>query len=96
MLNLACERVRLPGDDHGDIDPEIEAVLAQNNYYSWRLANGRVYALSRFIFTWAIVCGIDRFGYTHRFCYESLPEALGAYLAWDCRGGEPLGYLVRK
>lgn len=60
--------------------------------------DGTVYALERYIFTHAIVCGIDWLGYDHRYCYGSLVEAMGAYRDWSDKNfeGEPEGFIKRK
>lgn len=42
--------------------------------------------LHDYLFTCAIVTGLDRFGYFGRYCYESRDEALRAHLAWDGLG----------
>jgi len=51
-----------------------------------------------FLFTHAIVCEMDDFGYGYRFCYETKCEADGALSDWaeNDYEGEPTGYIVRK
>lgn len=47
--------------------------------------------LHRFMFTWAILAGMNNWGYEDRWCYPDRDKALAAYAAWDgC--GEPGGW----
>lgn len=59
--------------------------------------NGEQCGLAPFLFTVAIVVGIDKSGYRCRYCYPSLIDAMGAYADWISLGGpEPSGYIKRK
>ena len=59
--------------------------------------DGNAYFLMPMVFTWAIVCGVDDLGYSHRFCYRSLREAISAYDDWQVDMlTEPKNYIKRK
>ena len=60
--------------------------------------DGTYYALLPMTFTWGLFVGVNRIGYSHRYCFPTLLEAAGAYSDWKKNGfeGEPEGYIVRK
>jgi hypothetical protein len=47
--------------------------------------------LFRFFYTWAILSGLNQFGYEDRWCYATREKAKAAYDAWD-GSGEPQGW----
>ena len=54
-------------------------------------------ALYRMIFTTGLFVGLDRDGYSHRYCYESYGDAFHALMHWSGEGdpgGE--GFIKRK
>ncbi len=55
------------------------------------LENGRQAAIAPFIFTHAIVCDFDVFGYGDRWCYYTKREAVQALAAWNGKG-DPEGW----
>lgn len=56
-------------------------------YTHLKKINGRgLCGVSRFIYTVAMVYGIDENGYTGRYCYASKQEAVGALEAWTGEG----------
>ena len=57
-----------------------------------------VIGLYRYIFTMAIVVGVDETGYSYRYCYDSLMGAIQALQDWDDNNfvGEPKHWIVRK
>lgn len=59
------------------------------------LPNGKKACLARFLFTWAILSDITRYGYGKRFCYKSKGEALDALEDWSGEG-LPSGKFVNK
>lgn len=78
---------------------ELLDYLKTQGYHSLR--NGpddKPCGLFFFLFTVAIVVGLDRNGYSHRYCYNTWLEAESALKDWAERGysGEPEGYIVRK
>lgn len=77
------------------IDPDLEEPLQGEGYRLVTLKGDQVCGISQFIFTWAIVVGLDETGYSHRYCYGTLLEALGAYNDWD-GVGDPAGFIKRK
>lgn len=86
------------------VDPETggmtateDAVLAQlSEAYPAvkRSADGqRLVGLCEFIFTWAILAGLDEFGYADRWCYETRESAEAALDKWAGNiGTEPDGW----
>lgn len=54
--------------------------------------------LAPFIFTYAIMVGVDETGYLYRYCYHTLSEARGALMDWKDNDyeGEPEGFIKRK
>jgi hypothetical protein len=75
----------------------LESMASKNNYLSPLLTgDGRWVALSRFIFTTAIITGqvYDDWGFDDRWCYDSTIEAgvnLAVWAAKDFKG-EPHGW----
>ena len=58
---------------------------------------GKIVALRQFLFTVAIVVGLDEHGYERRFCYESAREAQTALTQWMLSEDEkPSGYIKEK
>ncbi len=56
-----------------------------------RMIDEELWALTRFIFTCAIIGDIDMWGYRTRYCYHTEADALAAFEAWD-GSGEPAGW----
>lgn len=81
------------------VDPELKKYLEEEEgYCQVREVPGQgVCGLHPFMFTWAIVVDINRSFYSHRFCYENLTSAYGAFVEWDGTGdpGGP-GFVKRK
>ena len=52
------------------------------------------YGLIGFVFTTAIVSGLNDCGYEDRWCYHNISDATQALLEWQSRNfeGEPLGW----
>ena len=73
------------------------AVMAPN-YTAFAVSpNDALCCLSPFIFTWAIIDGIDETGYRVRWCYGSLAEAADAYTRWlQSDDARPDGFIVEK
>lgn len=58
---------------------------------------GNLYFIMPFMFTWAIICGVEHTGYRHRFCYETLRDCISAYDDWEpSLHTEPENFIVRK
>lgn len=49
-----------------------------------------------FIYTVAIVCGINEVGYRYRYCYPTLLDAMSAFNDWDGCGHPPGNWIKRK
>jgi len=56
-----------------------------------RAGIARQAAIAPFLFTHAIVCDFDYFGYGDRWCYHSMSAAVKALDAWNGEG-EPEGW----
>lgn len=76
-------------------EEEMKTWLESMNYFNLEEKNGKLCGLFRFLFTVAIVVGIDENGYEYRYCYDNLNEALSAYNDWNGEG-DPEGYIVKK
>lgn len=46
-------------------------------------ALGTIYGVRPFIFTWGLLCGIDRTGYQRRYCYKDAVDAIAALSEWN-------------
>ena len=61
-----------------------------------RLPTGEWAGNMRFMFTVAIVTGLDDVGYRCRWCYGSMNEAHAALILWDGQGNPPGRWLKQK
>jgi hypothetical protein len=71
--------------------------LKTQGYYNVKFIEGRGFcAMQRFIFTTAIIEGLDEVGYLGRWCYphELVKEAAIAYELWDGKG-DPAGRWIK-
>ena len=79
------------------LDEEATEFWEDMGYEKCVKLHGQIVGIRQFLFTAAIVVGMDDTGYSHRFCYHSALEALGALVNWVIEGGdEPSGYIKRK
>lgn len=70
----------------------LMAFLEREGYEDAKeLPDGRIAACYRFIFTSAIVVGLDEAGYSDRYCYHTMADARQALDEWDGTG-EPEGW----
>jgi hypothetical protein len=49
-----------------------------------------------FLFTYALVVGLDEFGYRYRYCYEAVGPVMTALAEWDGVGDPPGPWIKRK
>lgn len=84
--------------DHLEIlTKEKREFFEEMGYSNCCKINGKIVGLSSFIYTTAIVVGMDETGYEHRFCYHTPHTAMEGLLMWVVNGGdEPTGYIKRK
>lgn len=76
---------------------ELAARFEPEGYTNLDVVNDEIVGLRRFIFTSAIVVGIDAVGYRTRYCYGTMFEAKRALQDWKASGDEePSGYIKRK
>ena len=79
------------------IDPQLKEMLNQSGYFQLREIPGHgLCGVCRFIFTVAIVCGINSVGYRYRYCYPDALSANMAYDEWDGEGHPPGNWIKRK
>lgn len=58
-----------------------------------QLKAGRIVALQRFAYTWAILADLSLYGYEDRWCYHDYDKASAAFDAWSGEDGtEPAGW----
>lgn len=79
-------------DDHRRLEI-LQSQLEQEGFYDLKVIPGQgICGMMRFIFTTAIVVGIDNVGYRGRYCYPHalVKECVLAYNIWDGTG-HPLG-----
>lgn len=61
-----------------------QQVCDANGYMNYtRFANGRDAAITKLIFTYAILADITEWGYGDRWCYHTYLDALLALTEWD-------------
>ena len=75
----------------------LEDFLIAEGYEGLQTIDGQLVGLHRFIFTVAIVVGLDRDGYKARYCYPAWVDAFYALKDWAGKETpEPEGYIVKK
>ena len=82
-------------EDRERLDAEEgERTCAANGYTNYtRFANGRDAAITRMIFTHAILADLTKWGYGDRWCFSSLAKAVQALDDWNGEEGtEPQGW----
>lgn len=93
---MSSENTELP-DWVEVLDWEATEYWEEMGYGKVIKINDEIVGLYQFLFTVAIVVGLDMTGYRVRYCYNSANEAFGAMVVWVLEGGEePSGYIVRK
>lgn len=65
-------------------------------FFARQLPDGRWAAVNRQVYTWALMVGLDEYGYETRFCYETCQEAATALAAWDGKGFPPSYWIKQK
>lgn len=78
------------------VDEQILQIGADLGYKDLRIVpNQGLCAIESFIFTHAIVVGIDELGYSRRYCYHRRIEAVRALQKWDGESEEPDGPWIK-
>lgn len=81
----------------GPLEPNHAKFYEDMGYRCPFKLDGKVIALREFLFTVAIMVGLDEFGYETRFCYGSEAQAANAMMNWVISGDEkPSGYIKQK
>lgn len=78
-----------------DTDLEKQRAHAAENHYAdiQRKGDAGIVCIARFMFTHAILSGLNDWGYEDRWCYSSYEKARAALDAWDgLDGTEPAGW----
>lgn len=76
---------------------DLLEILAENGYTDIRqLPDGSWAGLMHYLFTTAIVVGLDSTGYSHRYCFEVRHEAGESFDKWDGIGDPPGNWIKRK
>ena len=79
-----------------EIDLKLKTHLEQEGYTHLKMGDRfKPMGLCRFVFTTGLVYGIDKTGYTGRFCYESHAEALEALNKWEKTNYPPSGNWIK-
>lgn len=71
--------------------PDYEQLLAMGYTDITVLPNGDYACIFKFMFTYAILFGMNAWGYEQRWCYHSYEAARAALTAWDGEG-DPDGW----
>jgi hypothetical protein len=66
-----------------DYTGPLQECLTFDGYAGLKTFDGMLCGLMQFMFTVGLCYGIDRTGYTGRYCFSSLEYALGFYYHWD-------------
>lgn len=78
-------------------DKELRYSLELEGYSDLCEVNGRgICGVLRFIFTTAIVYGIDPVGYVGRYCYQTKSEATKALSEWNGESDPPGDWIKHK
>lgn len=79
-----------------ELTPELRRSLEQDSgYIELKVIPGRgICGVSPFIFTVAVVYGIDEYSYEGRWCYATKAEALSGLREWD-GVGDPSGEWIK-
>lgn len=88
--------VELMQDAHDSASAETGPDICAANGYTDYLVfpNGQDACITKLTFTYAILAGIERWGYDRRWCYETYTDALRGLVEWSMRNGEgePTGW----
>jgi hypothetical protein len=74
------------------IDDALIRLAKAEGYTDVRIVDGDVRGIYRFMFTYAIISGIDRYGYSGRWCYEDYATAIKSLNNWHADEKEPYGW----
>lgn len=85
------EKMLTDCDVHREREELVNRLSKEDGYSNICVKNGKICGLSRFIFTTAIISGMDETGYVERWCYHNSSTALQEFNAWDGTG-EPEGW----
>lgn len=79
------------------LDAALETALRENGFLlTRRLPTGEVAGIVRFVFTFGLCVGCDRYGYRTRFCYPEPGSAVVALLTWNGEGDPPGPWIKEK
>lgn len=75
---------------------ELEKSLLEMGYTHLYIIGDEAVGVLDFMYTTAIVVGLDKNQYRGRYCYESRQDAVKALLEWKDTGVGPVGYIKFK
>lgn len=79
------------------MDSGLQTDLERDGYYNLREIEGRgICGNRKFMFTTAILFGLDEVGYRGRWCYGTSTEAEVALEHWSGLGDPPLNWIKYK
>lgn len=61
-----------------------------------KLADGSIAAIYPLLTTTSVLLGLDRWGWSRRFCFESPIRAREVFNALESEDDEPVGYIARR
>lgn len=61
-----------------------------------QMPDGSWCCIGRFLYTYAIMCGIHECGYAKRYCFESELQARLALIEWNGVGDPPRNWIKEK
>lgn len=68
----------------------------ENNYSEVKEIKGVWCGVSRFIFTTAIVVGLDEYEYNHRYCFPRNSEAIESFKTYSDPTAAPSGNWIKR
>lgn len=85
---------------------QIDLQKAENDLFAWlgseypmgirRLPDGSIAAMYKLLYTTGLVLGVDRYGYSRRFCFACPVLALEAFEALVSEDDVPQGWIARR
>lgn len=85
-----------PNDEPDPFAPVTEAYLRTQYAYVRRLPSGVWIGVRQMAYTTGLFVGLDRWGYSYRYCYESSAEAGRDALTWDGNADPPGLWIKQK
>lgn len=84
-----------PNSDAAEVAQLVEW-LAQDYQRVRVLPDGSIACLGRLMYTTAIFLGVDRYGWSRRFCFKDHGLAARRFEELEGEDSEPAGYIARR